>query len=103
LTIDEADRLGEVSQVEEQLPLDLENLINNPDRYVPLMTGDNHDGIAIPLQIMDTGHHFDDCPQAARRGLRTDIASDLNGDLSRTIYSITSWIVTRRVHIPMHK
>jgi hypothetical protein len=60
--IDEADRLGEVSQVEEQFPLDLENMINNPNGYVPLMTDDNHDGIAIPLKIMDAGHHFDDCP-----------------------------------------
>ena len=30
--IDEADRLGEVSRIDEQLPLDLENMINNPDR-----------------------------------------------------------------------
>ena len=46
---------------------------------------DNHDGIAIPLEIMDPGHHFDDCPQAARRGRRTDAASDSNGELPRTI------------------
>jgi hypothetical protein len=60
--IDEADRLGEVSWVEEKLPLDVENMINNPDGYVPLMMVDNHDDIAIPVEIMDAGHHFDDCP-----------------------------------------
>ncbi len=60
--IDEADRLCEVSLVEETLPLDLEIMMNNPDGYVPLMMDDNHDGIAIPLGIMDAGHHFDDCP-----------------------------------------
>ncbi len=60
--IDEADSLGEVSWVEEQLPLDVENMINNPDGYVPLMMVDNHDYIAIPVEIMDAGHHFDDCP-----------------------------------------
>ena len=51
-----------MSWVEEQLPLDVENLINNPDGYVPLMMVDNHDEIAIPVEIMDAGHHFDDCP-----------------------------------------
>ena len=65
--------------------MDLENLINNPNGYVPLMTDDNHDGIAIPLEIMDASHHFDDCPRAARRGWRTDVASASNGDLPRTI------------------
>jgi hypothetical protein len=83
--IDEADRLGEVSWVEEQLPLDLENMINIPDGYVPLMMEDNHDGIAIPCEIMDASHHFDDCPRAVRRGRRTDVASASNGDLPRTI------------------
>ena len=85
--IDEADRLGEVSRVEEQLPLDLENMINNPDGYVPLKKIDDnhHDGIAIPFEIMEVGHHFDDCPRAARRGQRTDAASALNGELPRTI------------------
>ncbi len=85
LCIDETNRLGEVSQVEEQLPLDLENMINNPDGYVPLMMDDNHDGIVITLEIIDAGHHFDDCPQAARRGRRTDVASASNGDLPCTI------------------
>jgi hypothetical protein len=60
--IDEANRLGEVSHVEEQLLLDLENMINNPDGYVLLMMDNNHDGIAIPVELMDAGHHFDDCP-----------------------------------------
>ena len=83
--IDEADRFGEVSQVEEQLPLDLENMLNNPDGYVPLTMDDNHDGIAIPTEIMDAGHHFDDCPRAARRGQRTDLASDTSSELPRTI------------------
>ncbi len=83
--IDEAAILGEVSRVEEQLPLDLENMINNPDGYVPLMMDDNHDGIVIPLEKMDALHHFDDCPQAARRGRRTDVASASNGELPRTI------------------
>jgi hypothetical protein len=98
---DESDRLvGEVSQIEEQLPLDPENMTNNPNGYVPLMTDDTHDGIAIPLELMDVGHHFDDCPQAVRRCRRTDVALT---DEPRTIYSIMSWIVTRCVHIPMHK
>jgi hypothetical protein len=84
--IDEADRLDEeVSRVEDQLPLDLENMINNPDGYVPLNVDDNHDGIAIPLEIMDAGHHFDDCPRAVRRGQVTDAASASNGELPRTI------------------
>ena len=85
--IDEAGRLGEgVGRVEQQLPLDLENIINNPDRYVPLKIDDNHhDGIAIPLEIMDVGHHFDDCPRAARRGQRTDAASASNDELPHTI------------------
>ncbi len=48
--IDEADRLGEVSRVEEQLPLDLENMINNTDGYAPLMMDVNHDGIVFPLE-----------------------------------------------------
>jgi hypothetical protein len=61
--IDEADQFGEVSRVEEQLPLDFENMINNPDGYVPFLTMDNNNnGIVIPAEIMDTGHHFDDCP-----------------------------------------
>jgi len=38
------------------------------------MTDDTHDGIAIPLELMDVGHHFDDCPQAVRRCRRTDVA-----------------------------
>jgi hypothetical protein len=59
--IDKGDRLCEVSLVEETLPSDLKNMMNNHDGYVPLMMEDNHD-IAIPLAIMDTGHHFDDCP-----------------------------------------
>jgi hypothetical protein len=84
--IDEADILDEeVSRVEEQLPLDLENMINNPDGYVPLNVDDNHDGIAIPLEIMDAGHHFDDCPRAVRRGQVTDAASASNGELPHTI------------------
>ena len=85
--LDEADRLGEVvSWVEEQLPLDLENMTNNLNGYVPLKIDDNHhDGIAIPLEIMDVGHHFDDCLQAARRGQHTDAASASNDELPRTI------------------
>ena len=84
--IDEADRLGEVSRVEEQLPLDLENMINSLNGYVPLKIDNNHhDGIVIPLEIMDAGHHFDDCPRAARRGQRTDAASASNGELPCTI------------------
>jgi hypothetical protein len=74
-----------VSRVEEQLPLDLENMINDPDGYVALTMDDNHNGIAIPAEIMDAGHHFDDCPRAARRGRRTDLASDTNSELPRTI------------------
>ena len=78
--------IDEVSRVDEQLPLDLENMINNPNGYVPLKIYDNHhDGIAVPPEIMDTGHHFDDCPRAARRGQRTDAASASNGELPRTI------------------
>jgi hypothetical protein len=66
--------------------LNLENTINNPNGYVPLMTDKNHDGIAIPLEIMDAGHHFDDCPQApARRGRRADVASASNNELLYTI------------------
>ena len=87
--LDEANRLGEVvSWVEEQLPLDLENMTNNLNGYVPLKIDDNHhDGIAIPLEIMDAGHRFDDCPQpqAARRGQRTDAASASNDELPCTI------------------
>ncbi len=60
-------------------------MINNPDEYVPLMTDNNHDGIVIPLEIMDAGHHFDDCPRAARRGQCTYVASALNGDLQHII------------------
>jgi hypothetical protein len=48
------------------------------------MTDDNHDGIAISLKIVDAGHHFDDCPRAARRGQHTDVASASNGDLPCT-------------------
>ncbi len=59
-------------------------MINNPDGYVPLIMVDSHDDIAIPVEIMDAGHHFDDCPQAARRGRRTDIASVMNGELPCT-------------------
>jgi len=78
--------IDEVSRVDEQLPLDLENMINNPNGYVPLKIYNNHhDGIAVPPEIMDTGHHFDDCPRAARRGQRTDAASASNGELPRTI------------------
>ena len=67
--------------------MDLENMINNPDGYVPLKKIDDnhHDGIAIPFEIMEVGHHFDDCPRAARRGQRTDAASALNGELPCTI------------------
>ncbi len=65
--------------------MDLENMINNPNGYVPLMMDNNHDGIAIPVEIMDAGHHFDDCPRAARRGWRTDVSSVLNGELPHTI------------------
>ena len=84
--IDEADRLGEkVSPVEEQLPLDLENMINSPDGYVPLKIVKYHDGIAFPFEIMDAGHHFDDCSQAVRRGQGTDASSASNGELPHTI------------------
>jgi hypothetical protein len=34
---------------------------------------------------MDAGHHFDDCPQAVRRGQVTDAASASNGELPHTI------------------
>ena len=59
-------------------------MINNPDGYVPLIMVDSHDDIAIPAEIMDAGHHFDDCPRAARRGRRTDVTSVTNGELQRT-------------------
>ena len=81
--IDKGDRLCELSLVEETLPLDLEHMINNPDWYVPLMTDNNYD-IAIPIAIMDAGHHFDGCPQAARRSKCTDGVA-LTYDLPRTI------------------
>ena len=61
-SVDEGDRLCEVSLDEETLPIDLENMMNNPDGYVPLMAEDNHD-VEIPLAIMDAGHHFDDGPE----------------------------------------
>jgi hypothetical protein len=32
-----------MSLLEETIPLDLENMMNNPDGYVPVMTEDNHD------------------------------------------------------------
>ena len=49
------------------------------------MMVDNHDSIAIPFEIIDAGHHFDDCPRAARRGRHTDVASASNGELPCTI------------------
>jgi hypothetical protein len=76
--IDEVDRLGEVSRVDEIM-------IYNPDGYVPLMMDNNHDGIAIPLKIMDAGHHFDDCPQVTRRSRHTDVVTASNGELPHTI------------------
>jgi hypothetical protein len=47
------------------------------------MTDNTHDGIVIPLELMDASHHFDDCSRAARRGQRTDVG--LTDDLPRTI------------------
>ncbi len=59
--IDEGEQLCEMSREDEALPMDLENMMNNPEGYVPLVMDDNHD-VAIPVAIMDAGHHFDDCP-----------------------------------------
>ncbi len=101
--IDEADRFGEVSQVEEQLPLDLENMLNKPDGYVPLTMDDNHDGIAIPAEIMDAVITLTTALEQ-RGGAGAQILR-LKQIVSchALSYSIMSWIVTRRVHIPMHE
>jgi hypothetical protein len=71
-----------MSREDEALPMDLENMMNNPEGYVPLVMDDNHD-VAIPAAIMDAGHHFDDCPRAARRGKRIEVIA--NNNLPRTI------------------
>jgi hypothetical protein len=81
--IDEGGKLCEMSfEDEAPLPMDLENMMNNPEGYVPLVTDDIHD-VAIPAAIMDAGHHFDDCPRAARRGKRIEVIA--NNNLPRTI------------------
>ncbi len=59
--IDEGEQLCEMSREDEALPMNLENMMNNPKGYVPLVTDDNHD-VTIPFAIMDASHHFDDCP-----------------------------------------
>ncbi len=81
--INKGERLCEMScEDEAPLPMDLENMMNNPEGYVPLVTNDNHD-VAIPTAIMDAGHHFDDCSRAARRGKHIEVIA--NNDLPRTI------------------
>ncbi len=59
--IDEGGQLCEMSRENEALPMDLENMTNNPEGYVPLVTDDNRE-VAILVAIMDAGHHFDDYP-----------------------------------------
>ncbi len=76
--IDEGEQLCEMSHEDEAPPMDLENMMNNPEGYVPLVMDDNHD-VAIPVAIMDAGHHFDDCPRAAGQGRCIDVIA--NNDL----------------------
>ncbi len=46
---------------EEALPMDIEYIINKSNGYVPLVCNDDHD-VPIPSELIDSGHHFDDCP-----------------------------------------
>ena len=62
-------------------------MINNPNGYVPLMTDDNHDGIAIPVEIMDAGHHqksplgHDQIPMPEARSRACDARMEFKGAL----------------------
>ncbi len=96
--IDEGEWLCEMSREDEALPMDLKNMMNNSEGYVPLVTDDNHD-VAIPVAIMDASHHFDDCPQAARQGRHIDVIAINNLPctilLNHVVYS------HKTVHIPI--
>jgi hypothetical protein len=52
---------------EDALPLDLEHMMNGPEGFVPMVkVKDSNHGIPIPKDIIVSGNHFDNCPQAAR-------------------------------------
>jgi hypothetical protein len=75
--INEGEQVCKMScEDEAPLPMDLENMMNNPKGYVPLVTDDNHD-VAIPAAIMDASHHFDDCPRAARQGNHIEVIANV--------------------------
>jgi hypothetical protein len=44
--------------------MDIEYIMNKSNGYVPLVCDDDHN-IPNPSELMNAGHHFDDCQQAA--------------------------------------
>ena len=60
------------------LDIDQEHMLTEDDGYIPMEHSNVHD-IAMPMALMDVGHHFDDVPRSIRR---RKIISD--ADLPRT-------------------
>ncbi len=66
---------------EDILPLDLEHLMNGKVGYVEMVNAT--DSRYDPRDIIDSGNHFDDCPQAARQSRQAEVVG--TNELPRTV------------------
>jgi hypothetical protein len=66
------------------LPIDLENMMNQPEGYVPLVVEADHD-TSLPTGLMDCGHHFNDIPRDVRRRYMRDQSAQIPRDILHNI------------------